>query len=322
MQTAELEKETPITKERHIVHIINPVSGSGRKFKKTRRALSELGEDIYLTKRMSDCEDFVAELLAKDPYAHIVAHGGDGTMGEAVGGIMRANAGATALFTGVPSGNGNDFLRYAFEEKNEAGKEYPVDLICANGKYSVNVVNVGFDCTVVSEAEKIRKAPGIGNSFSYILGVVSALSKKDPFDTEVVLRGVRKGTGEVDEEVLSGKYLLAAIANGRYYGGGFKVAPHADCGDGFIDVILVHDISIPKFATLISDFRKGTHVSADGAVKKNFADIMTFRRCRGISFGGVQKICYDGEIIDGKTVDAKVIPSAVIYTPPKKEWLI
>lgn len=308
--------------ERHIVHIINPVSGSGRKFRKTRRAIAELGEDVYLTKRVSDCEEFVADLLSRDPYAHIVAHGGDGTMGEAVSGIMRAGAGATALFTGVPAGNGNDFLHYMRDEKNEIGREYPTDVIFANGKYSVNVINVGFDCTVVSEAEKIRRAPGIGNSFSYILGVVSALTKKSAFETEVTLRGVVSKGGERDGETFRGKYLLAAIANGRYYGGGFKVAPHADTGDGFIDVLLVDEISTAKFATLVSGFRKGTHIKEDLTVLDKFSKIMIFRRCREVSFGGMKKICFDGEIVDGGTIDAKVIPSAVVFTPPRSEWII
>jgi len=322
MELTEKEKPVADAKERRTVHIINPVSGSGRKFKKNRRRLSELGDDIYLTKRVSDCEEFVAELLAKDPYAHIVAHGGDGTMGEAVGGIMASGAGATALFTGVPSGSGNDFMHYMRDEKNEVGKVYPTDVIKANGKFSVNVVNIGFDCTVVSEAERIRKAPAIGNSFSYILGVVSALSKKEAFKTDVTFRGVLSDGVEKEEETLSGSFLLAAIANGRYYGGGFKVAPIADSSDGYVDVILVDDIAIPKFATLISDFRRGTHIGSDGTVKEKFRKVMIYRRCRGISFGGIKKICYDGEIIDGGSIDAEVIPNAVNYTPPREEWLL
>ena len=308
-------------RERRTVHIINPVSGSGRKFRKTMASLSGLGEDVYLTKRESDCREFVAEFLAKDPFAHVVAHGGDGTMSETVEGIMAAGAGATALFSGVPSGSGNDFLHYMNEEKNEAGKQYPVDLIKANGKYSVNVINVGFDCTVVAEAEKIRKAPGVGNSFSYILGVVSALFKKEAFETEVVFRGVKRGDEEIPEERTSGKFLLAAAANCRYYGGGFKVAPHAECDDGYTDVILVNNISVPRFAKLVSGFRKGTHVNEDGTVKDDFKEVMTFRRCRGVSFGGIEKICFDGEIVSGASLDAKVIPRAVTFVPAEKEWL-
>ena len=309
-------------KERRTVHIINPVSGSGRKFKKTMKTLSGLGEQIYLTKRVSDCEDFVAEQLAKDPFTHIVAHGGDGTMNEAASGIMKAGAGNTDLFTGIAAGNGNDFLRYTSEEKNEAGKVYPVDLIVANGKYAVNEINVGFDCTVVSEAEKIRRAPGVGNSFSYILGVVSALTKKEAFKTEITFRGVLRGGEEIAEEKLKGQFLLSAICNGRYYGGGFKVAPHSDCGDGFLDVIAVDYISVPKFAKLVGDFRRGTHITDELEVIEKFRSIMTFRRCREISFDGIKKICYDGEIVEGGSVDAKIIPSAIKYTPAKPEWII
>ena len=310
------------TNERRIVHIINPVSGSGRKFKRTRKVISDLGEDIYLTKRESDCEDFVAELLAKDPCAHIVAHGGDGTMSEAVTGIMKANAGATALFTGVPSGNGNDFLRYMKEEKDVVGKEYPTDLIEVNGRYSVNIINVGFDCTVVAEAEKVRKVPGIGNSFSYILGVVGAVTKKEPFKTDIVMRGVSKGGGIEEDETVSGSYLLAAIANCRYYGGGFKAAPYAECDDGFLDLVLVKDVSIPRFAKLVTDFRKGNHIDKNGVVSDKFAEVMTYRRCRSVSLGGLERICCDGEIFPGAELTASIVPRAVVYTPAKREWLI
>ena len=309
------------TKERRTVHIINPVSGSGRKFRKTRKALTDLREDIYLTKRESDCEDFIAEFLTKDPYAHVVAHGGDGTMSEAVTGIMKAHAGATALFTGVPAGNGNDFLRYMKEEKDEIGKEYSLDLIEVNGRYSVNIINVGFDCTVVAEAEKVRKVPGIGNSFSYILGVVGAVMKKEAFETKIVMRGVSSGAGETDETI-SGSYLLAAVANCRYYGGGFKAAPFAECDDGLIDLVLIKDVSVPRFAKLVSDFRKGCHVDKNGVIANKFKDVMTFRRCRSVSLGGLERICCDGEIFPGKEMTATVVPRAVVYAPPRREWLI
>ncbi len=320
----ELTKTEPVIEksERHVVHIINPVSGSGKKFKRTKTILSELKEDVYLTKRNGDCRDFISEFLARDPCAHIVAHGGDGTMSEAVEGILDAEAGKTALFTGVPSGNGNDFLRYAYEEKNEAGKEYPTDVIRSGSKYSVNVLNVGFDCTVVSEAEKIRKVPGIGSSFSYILGVIGALMKKSAFTTVVKLGDVLQEDGSFSDESVSGSFLLAALANGRYYGGGFKVAPRADCSDGLIDVLLVNNVSVPKFATLVSGFRKGNHIDPDGHILKKFRDVLTYKRCRTVSFDGIKQSCYDGEIIDETEINAAILPEAIVYTPPKKDWIV
>lgn len=310
--------------ERHIVHIINPVSGSGKRFRAVRQNIIDLGEDIYLTKREGDCEDFVAELLTKDPFAHVVSHGGDGTMGETVGGIMKAEAGATALFTGVPSGSGNDFLHYMYSRKKTYGKIYPTDAVLVNGKYSVNVFNVGFDCAVVAEAERIRKLPGMSGGISYIAGIASALAKKESFKTTVTLAGIY---GREDEhgyiEKINDEFLLAAVANGQYYGGGFQVAPLADTGDGYIDFLAVRNISIPVFASLVAQFKKGAHLDPEtGKVKDKFKKYIYFRKCKKVSFDGIKKMCYDGEIIDGETVDARIVPSAVLYTPPKKAWIV
>ena len=49
---------------------------------------------------------------------------------------------------------------------------------------------------------------------------------------------------------------------------------------------------------------------------------MTFRRCREVSFDGIKKICYDGEIVEGESINAKIVPSALLYTPAKPEWII
>ncbi len=309
--------------ERHIVHIINPVSGSGKYYRRVRQTISELGEDIYLTKREGDCEDFVSELLTKEPDAHIVAHGGDGTMGEAVGGIMAAGAGGTALFTGVPSGSGNDFLHYMYDNKKVFGKTYPTDIVYANGKYSVNVLNMGFDCAVVSEAEKIRKIPGMGGGFSYIAGIASALAKKETFKTTVTFSGIQ---GKEDSpnyiERVSDEFLLVAIANGQYYGGGFQVAPLAHTDDGYFDVLAVRNISVPTFAGLVAQFKKGAHLDpATGKVRDKFKQYLYFRKCKKVSFDGITQMCYDGEIVKGTSVEAKIVPHAVLYTPPKKAWI-
>lgn len=320
---AETKSESPAyVGERHIVHIINPVSGSGIKFRRTKKRIDSLGEDVYLTTGRRDCEEFIFELLTKDPTAHVVAHGGDGTMSEAVSGIMAAKAGETALFTGIPSGSGNDFLHYMYSEKNEIGKIYPTDLIFANGRYSINITNVGFDCSVVSEAEKIRKIPGMGGAFSYIAGVASTLIKKESFKTKIVFENVIGNGGITEREELSGDFLLAAIANGAYYGGGFKVAPVSDAGDGFFDVIVVKNVSVPKFISLVADFKKGSHINAKThKVKESFAEYLTFKRCKKVSFDGIREVCFDGEIAKAKSVEARILPKAVAYTPPKKEWL-
>ena len=52
------------------------------------------------------------------------------------------------------------------------GDTKPLDLIKCNEDYCVNMVNIGFDCYVVLEVEKLRKKKIIPPSLSYIVGLV------------------------------------------------------------------------------------------------------------------------------------------------------
>lgn len=39
--------------------------------------------------------------------------------------------------------------------------------------------------------------------------------------------------------MFSGKMMLSTVANAKYYGGGFKCAPHAHYQDGLADILVV-----------------------------------------------------------------------------------
>lgn len=320
---ATLEKGSEVKRsERRIIHIVNPMSGSGRKFRRTRDTVTSLGEELYLTKREGDCEDFVAEMLVKDPYCHIVAHGGDGTMSEAAGGIVKAGAGETALFSGVPAGSGNDLLRYLLKEKNVFGRIYPTDLIGVGGRYAINEINMGFDCTAASEAERIRKVPGIGGSFSYIAGVATAFVKKEGFFSKVTLEGVPDQNGEHHDETVEDELLLVALANGQYYGGGFRAAPTADTGDGYLDAIIVKNVPRNVFVSLVADYKNGSHIDREtGKVAAKFRNFVRYRRCKNFSLTGIREFSRDGEITPANELRAEILPKAILYTPPKSAWL-
>ena len=63
-------------------------------------------------------------------------------------------------------------------EKQIKGKSEKIDLLECNGRYCVNIVNIGFDCNVVYEMEKIRNAKIVPNKLAYIAGIVVTLFKK------------------------------------------------------------------------------------------------------------------------------------------------
>ena len=307
---------------RRLVYVLNPAAGKGKYLPDARRAAEDAHADlIHLTERKEECIDFIANTCLQDPDTHFVVYGGDGTAGEAATGIMRAGAGNRAILTVVPCGSGNDFVRGIGEFPPPDGEDARlIDLISVNGRYVLNVLNMGFDCDVVAESERVRRSHQIPGSLSYIAGIAATLRKKESFEATVRLSGVKSpDSDELHDEEIEGKFLLTAAANFPYYGGGFKAAPAADPSDGFMDVILIKDMSIPRFLSLVASYRKGNHVNPEtGNPYPQFQDILQYRRCRTMRLEGVKRICLDGEIIPATGVHADVVPKAIRCTPTKK----
>ena len=136
------------------VKVINPAAGQGK-------AINEISEDTsyYVSKAVGDVEEFVYNTLLKEPETHFIICGGDGSINEAVNGIMRSGAQETALLSAVGVGTGNDFLKYDDRGEN------PVrcDVIEFNGRYFINILNIGFDCTVVQKTEELKQKPLLRN---------------------------------------------------------------------------------------------------------------------------------------------------------------
>lgn len=299
-------------------NIINPVAGSG-KVSLAKKIASEVGGEIYYTKDENDIERFVIAQLERNPYSHFIIYGGDGSLNCGVNGIMKAGCGKTAAITAFSLGSGNDFLHYMNNEylpENE-GEEFALDVVEADGKYSINMLNTGFDCDVVIESDKFRNNHHIlGGKFSYTAGVLTTLFKKKTFESNIKLT-----YADGETEVLSGEWLLIAVGNCPYYGGGYKAAPLARPDDGIMDVLLVSDIGRLRFVTAVLKYKSGEHL-AKNAEKSNkveidpkYSDFMTYRRCVKMEYDTAGELCYDGEIYSAGRVEAKVIPAALKYIP-------
>ncbi len=128
------------------ITILNPSAGKG----------SDAGKNCYVTKEAGDCRRFVREECLKDPNVHFNVIGGDGTLNEAVSGIMDAGAGAAASVTAIPAGSGNDTVKTT--DTYGPGTELSVDLLTFDGdKYGINMLNIGFDCSVVMRAQRYKR---------------------------------------------------------------------------------------------------------------------------------------------------------------------
>lgn len=316
--TAHTDAEADIARR---VHIINPVSAGGRYGRRITAALGEMGERVLVTERAGHAAEIARAVCSEEPYTHICVHGGDGTLNEVVRGILAAQAGGAAFLTCIPAGSGNDFA--SFINNFRSGERwFPIDVLRHGDSASVNIVNGGFDCDVVARTEKLRAA-GVSGKLSYIMGVAAELALKRSFRGKVSLSGVRNTvTGEaMPDEEIAGDFLLCALANCRYYGGGFCAAPEGDPSDGLIDVILVKDVPRTKFISLVGDYKKGLHIK-DGELIERFREVGYFRRCAAVHVEGFPAFCFDGEVTSVDTLELRCVPGAVRYMKPDEKFII
>ena len=290
-------------KIKQIMHILNPMAGKGR-----AAEIKENLDDsnfVYMSSSCDDASAFIEKSCQENPDTCFTVYGGDGTVFRAVNALMKSGYADRASLKIVPVGSGNDFVRSFEGQKGEFG----VDVMQFNDKYAVNVINIGFDCEVVRRAVTLKKKPMISGKMAYMLGVAGELVTKKPIDAVITLT-YPDGSQEVIEE----KILLAAVANGKWYGGGFKLAPDANTSDGLLNVEIVRDISRTKFIGLVPDYKKGTHIDAEtGELKEKFKKLVYYKKCVAVKIEGCKSVCADGELFEESVVEIKVIPQAINY---------
>jgi YegS/Rv2252/BmrU family lipid kinase len=190
----------------------------------------------------------------------VVVVGGDGTLNEVVNGL----AGSDAELAVLPNGTGQDFGRtHAIPTRFDdavavavGGVARAVDLGRATfqtpgGEQSrvfANVGSVGMSGAVARRANSMSKALGGRATFYYALAREFAVWK----NTEVT---VTHDGGE-----RRGRMHDVILANGRWHGGGMKLAPDASPEDGLFDVVLIGDVTKLDFITTSPKLYKGGHV--------------------------------------------------------------
>jgi len=196
--------------------------------------------------------------------AIIYACGGDGTVNEVANGII----GTDAILSVVPSGTGNDFVKTPYSNIDpsyviENIFNYnikKIDTATLDGRTFVNISSLGFD-TVVGDTGKrmVAKAKFLGG-FAYFIAIFVCLFRKNYWHMKYHFETVDSEGKEIiyDKEQ---DYVLAAIANGQYYGSIYHPCPTADLSDGYLDVCIVGRLKIWKIIAMIPKYIKGTHLN-------------------------------------------------------------
>ena len=298
------------------IFVLNPAAGRGKDADAFEKRISELclsrglSYEVYKTKAVGDATVFVRERCLEEPDEPLrfYACGGDGTIGEVVGGAVGFEHAEVAV---VPMGTGNDFVRVLGKkddflniEKQIDATAKPCDVIrMGENKYCINMVNIGFDGEVAARAAHAKKYfPG---KLAYICGVVGEFFKMSRAQFRLVMDG--KDMGEK-------KVLLSLYANGGFCGGGFHAAPYAELHDGKMDVCFIRPVPRLVFLRLVGPYRKGTHM-----LKKDAQKYFEYYKCSDLrlEFNKRQRVCIDGEIEQLESLHMVVLRDAVRIVLPQ-----
>jgi diacylglycerol kinase family enzyme len=100
--------------------------------------------------------------------------------------------------------------------------------------------------------------------------------------------------------------VLAAAANGRYFGGGMQVAPDARPDDGLLDVVVVPGLSKPRLLAELPRIYRGTHVGVGGVHSRRG------RVLEAASLGGEAPwVEIDGEPLGRVPARFEILPGAL-----------
>jgi YegS/Rv2252/BmrU family lipid kinase len=195
----------------------------------------------------------------------IVAIGGDGTLNEVVNGFFDGEyIGEKVVLAYYPVGTGGDFARSAglcrkdVEQALHVSEVRRIDIGRATFKhpdgtpairYFANISSFGMSGVVDQMIN--RGGKHLGGKLSFMWNTLLGMAKYQN-------QRVRLRIDEIfDEEVLIN---TVAVANGRFFGGGMQIAPHALLNDGLFDVIVVGDLKMLRFIANSHKLYRGTHL--------------------------------------------------------------
>jgi YegS/Rv2252/BmrU family lipid kinase len=298
------------------VVLVNPSSRSGA----TRRRVPEL--ETLLRKYVGDyqllsteCEgdgERLARLAAERGATRLVIAGGDGTVSEAVSGLLQGGGRADAVEIGLlPLGTGRDFARMlglgsdleASVARLSTGQRRRVDAgrIRCRGtdggervRCFLNIASIGLSAEsarwLAARGKRGRRGP-----LSYVVSGLVGLARY----------AMPRVTLRVDDRIVhEGSLSLAAAGNGQYFAGGMRVAPGASIDDGLLDVVVIEGMSIGASLLRFPSLVVGRHVE-DRHVKVHRGAVV------GAESAAEVWIEADGEPVGTLPGTIEILPGAV-----------
>ncbi len=277
---------------KNYVVLYNPLANNGRAEEAARKLESILTDGEIRFVDLAALGSFYDFFVSCDDDCIVIITGGDGTLNHFVNDTRGLKIKQKIYYYGA--GSGNDFLNDVGKERGVQPfdiKEYITDLpiVRVNGKEYrfVNNVGYGIDGYACEKGDEIRANTNKPINYTTI-AIKGLLYDFTPRNATVTIDGVTKEYKKV---------WLAPSMNGRYFGGGMKIAPEQDRldPDGKLSFAIAHDLSRARIIPIFPEIFKGTHVRHTKYIEVVKCDEVT------VKFDIPCALQIDGETILGVT---------------------
>jgi YegS/Rv2252/BmrU family lipid kinase len=301
-----------------VAFVVNPASANGSTGRRWaeiahRAAAAGLDGETLISTKQGEVADLTERAVAEG-VGLVVAVGGDGTVYEAVNGLMRSGAAGEVDLALVPRGTGTDFVR-TFRIPSDLEQAFAIaqggavrEIDVGAARYTAwdgtpaeswfaNFGGAGISGAIARRANATSKAAGGRMSFMWATVAVFARWTSGPVAVTV------------DGERREGTMLEVLATNGEFAAGGMRVTPGAAPDDGLLDVMTIGDVSKLDFLTTFPKIYRGRHVSHPKI------DIV---RGRTVTIESPQPlpIALDGEQPGTTPVTFEVVPKAIRLRVP------
>lgn len=292
----------------HVVVVLNPAAGRGLG-RRWQPVLAQglhraLGRECHIEFRHTELDrdaETVAREALHDGADLIVAAGGDGTLH----GVVNALAWSGVPVAQIPLGTGNDFARAVGIPMNpmealevlRTGSAVPVDLGLKGERYFINAAGCGFDAAV---AERIQRGfRRLRGTSAYVAAVIATLLRYRATDMTVT----------VDGTTVAQRAMLCAVANGRSYGGGMRIAPEARWDDGLLDICVVAACTPLEFLRAFPMVFRGEHLRHPKVTLLRGSSVT-------VASEPAASVLMDGELCGATPVSFGIAPGALQFVVP------
>ena len=275
---------------KRVLVLVNPNSGLPGSFSTMRAAFDTHFEArgicvlyaITQSKRDGAVKAKMAQELGCDV---VIVVGGDGTV-STVGKALMDTPVAMGV---VPAGSGNGFARHFGIPLNVSqavaaladAQVCEIDVGLVNDRPFFVTFSAAWDAAIVKSFDR-SPVRGI---LPYVFSAVYEFLEYRPQDMQVVL------DGEERLELL--RPVVFTVANLSQFGGGARIAPHADAADGQLELVVGQQQDMPVILSNLVRLFDGTIQRVPRLITRTFAEL-TIERERA------DPIQLDGELIEAE----------------------